>query len=289
MTLARGVCDQSQRQWLGAPAPAKLNLFLRVTGRRADGYHTLQTLFTFLDYGDTLDVMVTEDGSIGRQSPVIGVREEDDLSLRAARLLQQEAQVSQGAQLRLYKHIPVGGGLGGGSSDAATTLLVLNRLWGLRWEPWRLAQLGLKLGADVPVFVWGQTALATGVGEELTPLTVPERWYLVVSPGVFVSTAAVFAAPDLTRNSNPVKIRDFSEGITGNDLQPVVERLYPEVARLLRWLGKFGEAHMSGSGSCCFLVFSTAAEAQQVKSRLPSDYRGFVARGRQCHPLFHEV
>ncbi len=276
---------KTERAWWQAPAPAKLNLFLKVTGQRADGYHTLQTLFTFVDFGDTLDCEVLDSGRIERAEMIPGVPEAQDLTLKAARLLQERAGVTSGARLRLHKRIPIGGGLGGGSSDAATTLLVLNQLWGIHWARSRLARLGLELGADVPVFVGGESALAEGVGEALVPVLVPERWYVIGTPGVSVSTRAVFSSPDLTRNSLPVKIRDFSGRKIGNDLEPVVRRMHPEVARLLDWMGKFGAARMSGSGSCCFLDFLTCHEANQVLKRFPPEYQGFVARGRQGHPL----
>ncbi|KXW59418.1 4-(cytidine 5'-diphospho)-2-C-methyl-D-erythritol kinase [Ferrovum myxofaciens] len=276
---------KSEGAWWQAPAPAKLNLFLKVTGRRADGYHTLQTLFTFLDFGDTLDCEVLDSGRIERAEMIPGVPEVQDLTLKAARLLQEQAGVRLGARLRLHKRIPIGGGLGGGSSDAATTLLVLNQLWGIHWARARLARLGLELGADVPVFIGGESALAEGVGEALAPVPVPERWYVIGVPGVSVSTQAVFSSPDLTRNSLPVKIRDFSGRKIGNDLEPVVRRMHPEVARLLDWMGEFGVARMSGSGGCCFLDFLTCHEANQVLKRFPPEYRGFVARGRQGHPL----
>lgn len=271
--------------WLQAPAPAKLNLFLRVTGRRADGYHELQTLFTFLDFGDSLAFKNREDGVIERLSGPEEVSADQDLSLRAARLLQKTAGVSLGMSLRLIKRLPMGGGLGGGSSDAATTLLVLNRLWGLDWSRQRLASLGLQLGADVPVFVHGASALACGIGEDLQPVDVPPRWYLVVFPGVSVATAAVFSAPDLTRNSIPVTIRDFSGRGIGNDLVEVACRLQPKVGRLMAWLGQYGEARMSGSGSCCYLDFEHEFEAHQVYRLMPEGYQGFVARGLLHHPL----
>lgn len=271
--------------WLNAPAPAKLNLFLRVTGRRADGYHELQTLFTFLDFGDSLAFKSREDGVIERQSGPEEVSADQDLSLRAARLLQKTADVALGVSMRLTKRLPMGGGLGGGSSDAATTLLVLNRLWGLDWTRQRLASLGLQLGADVPVFVHGASALARGIGEDLQPVDVPPRWYLVVSPGVSVATAAVFSAPDLTRNSIPVTIRDFSGRGIGNDLVKVACRLQPKVGRLMAWLGQYGEVRMSGSGSCCYLDFEHEFEAHQVYRLMPEGYQGFVARGLLYHPL----
>ncbi len=232
------------------PAPAKLNLFLHVTGRRSDGYHTLQTLFTFVDYGDTLDFVRTEDGEIRQRHPLPGIPAQEDLCIRAAQLLQQAGGVRYGAVIGIDKKIPLGGGLGGGSSDAATTLLALNRLWGLGWERARLAALGLRLGADVPVFVGGHAAFAEGIGERLTPFRVPECWYLIAHPGIAIPTREIFEDPDLTRDSIPVKMCDFSAGFGRNDLQPVVVRRYPRVARLLEWLGSWGDARINGSEAC---------------------------------------
>lgn len=278
--------ERGSQSWSGAPAPAKLNLFLRVLGRRADGYHELQTLFVFLDHGDSLDVTVSEGPAIERAGAALsGVEIGQDLTIRAAKLLREAAGVSLGARIRLHKRLPMGAGLGGGSSDAATTLLVLNRLWGLDWGRERLASLALSLGADVPVFVGGRAALAQGIGEQLTPVEVPKYWYLVVFPGVSLATAAVFSAPDLTRNSIPVKIRDFSGRGIGNDLESVACRLAPDIQQLLVWLSRYGEARMSGSGSCCFVDFSKASEAYHAQHQLPAKYQSFVARGLSYHPL----
>ncbi|MDE1941633.1 MAG: 4-(cytidine 5'-diphospho)-2-C-methyl-D-erythritol kinase [Betaproteobacteria bacterium] len=271
--------------YAGLPAPAKLNLFLHVTGRRSDGYHTLQTLFTFLDYGDALDFSILPDGQVRRLGDDPGFPEQDDLCIKAARLLKEQSGVAAGAGIRLTKRIPVGGGLGGGSSDAATTLVALNHLWGIGWERSRLAALGLRLGADVPVFVEGRAAFAEGVGERLTPCRVPESWYLVACPAVAISTREIFAAPELTRDSIPVKMCDFSAGFGHNDLQPVVVQRYPQVASLLQWLGQWGDARMTGSGSCCFVPFAEGAEAREALGRLPPEYTGFVARGMNQHPL----
>lgn len=268
------------------PAPAKLNLFLHVTGRRADGYHTLQTVFQFLDYADELTFAVTDDGRITRATPVPGVSEEQDLTLRAARLLKERCDVTKGAQIRLAKRLPVGGGLGGGSSDAATTLLALNELWGARLPIPELALLGLKLGADVPVFVHGHAAWAEGIGEILTPVEPEEAWYLVVVPPVQVSTAQVFADPELTRYSPPLTIRDFHEGRgLRNDLEPVVRSRYPEVDRAMRLLAEYGAPRMSGSGGCVFLKLRDADQGKQILERIPKPFTGFVARGLNRHPL----
>lgn len=268
------------------PAPAKLNLFLHVTGRRADGYHLLQSVFRFVDYGDTVWLRPREDGQIRRLEDIPGVPEAEDMTVRAARLLQQEARCALGADIRLEKRLPMGGGLGGGSSDAATVLLGLNRLWGLGLPRLRLQELALRLGADVPVFVFGQSAFAEGVGEVLTPAALPPAWYVVLIPPVSVATAGVFAAPELTRNTPPIKIADFLSGVGRNDLQPVVEKKYPEVARYLAWLGKFGDARMTGSGACVFLTVDNEDRARSILQELPRDMQGFVARGLDKHPLF---
>lgn len=272
------------------PAPAKLNLFLHVTGRRPDGYHTLQTLFQFLDIGDELRFDLTRDGRIARANILPGVPEDRDLCVRAARLLQAASGTTRGAVIHLDKHLPLGGGLGGGSSDAATTLLALNELWGCGFTPEALAALGLKLGADVPVFVRGHAAWAEGVGEELTPAEPPERWVVVLVPAVNVSTAEVFAVYDreldLTPHSPAITIRDFHAGRGRNDLEPVVRRLYPEVDNALKWLGNFGDARMTGSGACVFLTVANEATGRAILAQCPAALAGgFVARGRNVHPL----
>lgn len=267
------------------PAPGKLNLMLRVVGRRADGYHLLQTVFRFLDYGDTLGFRVRADGVIARVNEVAGVPAGEDLSLRAARLLQQASGTRLGADIALEKRLPLGGGLGGGSSDAATTLLALNRLWGTRLARERLQQLALELGADVPAFVFGENAFAGGVGERLTPLALPPAWYLVLVPPVAVPTARIFAHPELKRDSKPIKMQRFSVGQAGNDLEPVVCREYPEVARHLAWLRQFAPAWVTGSGSCVFSAFPTESAARQVWARAPAGMQGFIAQGLARHPL----
>lgn len=268
------------------PAPAKLNLFLHVIGRRADGYHLLQSVFRFVDHADTVWLGVREDGHICRLQDIPGVPAERDLTVRAARLLQQESGCMLGVDIRLEKRLPMGGGLGGGSSDAATVLLGLNHLWGLGLSRRRLQELGLRLGADVPVFVFGQSAFAEGVGEELTPVALPPAWYVVLVPPVSVATADVFSASELTRNTPPIKIADFLSGAGRNDLQPAVVNKYPEVARHLDWLGRFGEARMTGSGACVFLAVEDEAGARAILRELPRDMQGFVARGLDRHPLF---
>jgi 4-diphosphocytidyl-2-C-methyl-D-erythritol kinase len=268
------------------PAPAKLNLLLQVTGRRVDGYHLLHTVFRFIDFGDRLAFTLRNDGAITRSNPLPGVAAEQDLTVRAARLLQRVGKVSQGVEIRLDKQLPLGGGLGGGSSDAATTLLALNRLWGVHLRRTELQQLALELGADVPVFVFGEAALATGVGEQLQPLALPLAWYLVLLPPVAVSTAEIFQAADLKRDSNPIRIPAFSVVCGPNDLEPVVCQRYPEVARHLAWLRQFGSAAMTGSGAAVFAGFENAEAAQRVHQQLPADMRGVVARGLDRHPLW---
>ncbi len=276
---------------LTCPAPAKLNLFLHVVGRRADGYHLLQTLFRFIDLNDTLHFTLRDDGEVRRLNEVKNVPPEQDLCVRAARLLQQATGCKLGVDIELEKRIPMGGGLGGGSSDAATTLLALNRLWNLGLSRERLMQLGLTLGADVPVFVFGENAFAEGVGEQLLAFPLPDAWYVVLTPPVHVPTAQIFTHPELTRNTISMTMRalpigqDFRSGQFGNDLQAVACKLYPEVAEHLAWLARFAPALMTGSGACVFAGFATEAEAQAVLQQLPNTMRGFVARGLQQHPL----
>ncbi len=276
---------------LTCPAPAKLNLFLHVVGRRSDGYHLLQTLFRFIDLHDTLRFTLREDGAVCRVNSLEGVPPEQDLCVRAARLLQQAGNCNLGVDIELEKRIPMGGGLGGGSSDAATTLLALNRLWELNLSREQLMRLGLILGADVPVFVFGDNAFAEGVGERLQSYALPEAWYVVLSPPVHVPTAQIFNQPELTRNTISITIRalptgcGFKTGLFGNDLQPVACKLYPEIGQHLAWLEQFSPALMTGSGACVFAEFSTEAEAKEVLRQLPEKMRGFVARGLQQHPL----
>ena len=270
------------------PAPAKLNLFLHVVGRRQDGYHLLQTAFRFIDYGDELSFAVRADGEIHHTNPLPGVAPENDLSVRAARALQQEAGCRQGVDIGIVKRLPMGGGLGGGSSDAATTLIALNRLWGTRLSRARLQQLALKLGADVPVFVFGRNAFAEGIGEQLSVLSLPPAWYLILVPELAVSTTEIFSAAELTRNTNAITIAAFSVGQGRNDLEPVVCRRYPLVARHLEWLYRYGDARMTGSGACVFCAFGDEAQARRALSELPAGMHGFVARGLDRHPLWLE-
>ncbi|MDR0481115.1 MAG: 4-(cytidine 5'-diphospho)-2-C-methyl-D-erythritol kinase [Gallionellaceae bacterium] len=270
---------------LTCPAPAKLNLFLHVVGRRDDGYHLLQTQFCFIDLCDTLHFSLRDDGVVNRLGGLDGVPPEQDLCVRAARLLQRETGCRLGVDIALEKRIPMGGGLGGGSSDAATTLLALNKLWELDLSREKLMQLGLTLGADVPVFIFGENAFAEGVGERLQIYPAPDACYVVLFPPVQVATAAVFSRPELTRNTNSITIRALPTAHLTNDLQPVVCSLYPEVARHLAWLSQFAEAKMTGSGACVFAGFATEQEARDVLAQLPPDMRGVVARGLPRHPL----
>jgi 4-diphosphocytidyl-2-C-methyl-D-erythritol kinase len=267
-------------------APAKLNLSLLVTGRRSDGYHLLQTVFRLIDFGDELRIAVRDDGRIVRTIDLPGVAVEDDLTVRAARLLQQAAGTTHGADIALSKRLPLGGGLGGGSSDAATVLLALNRLWRLDWPRPHLQELALTLGADVPFFVFGENALGTGIGEQLTALKLPPAWYVVLLPQVSVATARVFQDADLIRNSIPLTIPPFSFAAGRNDLEVVVCRHYPEVLRHLDWLQQQGAARMTGSGACVFAEFGSAAAAHAVLARLPATMRGVVASGLDRHPLW---
>ncbi len=267
------------------PAPAKVNLFLHILGRRPDGYHELQTAFQFLDRVDLLSFRVRADGVIRRASDLPGVDPEQDLVVRAARALRDACGTPKGAEIAVTKRIPLGGGLGGGSSDAATTLAALNLLWGLDLSKNELTEIGLGLGADVPIFLYGHAAWAEGVGERLTRIDPDESWYLMVEPGCSVSTAAVFAHPQLTRDSSPMKIASFIITSARNDCETVVRSSYPEVAAALDWLAAEGTAHLTGTGACVFSRCATQAEAQARLARLPARWRGFVARGLNRSPL----
>ena len=267
------------------PAPAKLNLFLHVTGRRTDGYHELQTVFQLVDLADTIAIRVREDGAIERPEGPAGVPADSDLAVRAARALKRASGTPLGASLRVLKRIPQGGGLGGGSSDAATTLLALNELWGCGLARDHLAALGLPLGADVPVFIKGLSAWGEGIGERLTPVELPERWYLIIHPGCAVSTGSVFQSPELTRNSPVITIRDFFESGGRNDCEPVVRRLCPEVGEALDWLGRFAPARLTGTGSCVFAAYGSAIEAERVAARVPDRWTSAVARGLNASPV----
>ena len=268
------------------PAPAKLNLFLHVVGRRDDGYHLLQTLFRLVDHGDALRFAPRADGDVRLATPLPGVPPDSDLTVRAARLLQAETGCRQGVEIAVDKHLPMGGGLGGGSSDAATVLLALNHLWQLGLPRSRLQQIGLTLGADVPVFVGGRNAFAEGVGEALQPLDLPPAWYVVLEPPVAVPTAAIFGAPELKRDTAPMAVADWAPGVGGNDLQAVAVARFPPVADHLRWLAGYGDARMSGSGACVFAEFGTPQAAQAVLDELPATLVGWVAAGLERHPLW---
>jgi 4-diphosphocytidyl-2-C-methyl-D-erythritol kinase len=273
-------------QVLAWPAPAKLNLFLHVTGRRPDGYHELQTVFQFLDTGDRLWFEILDQPVIELLGGLPGIAPGEDLIERAARLLGDRTGCQRGARIRLEKRLPAGGGLGGGSSDAATTLVALNALWDLGLDESKLAELGLTLGADVPVFVHGSAAWAEGVGEKLTPLPqLEEPWYLVVNPQVSVSTAEIFSDPGLTRNGPSLKIPAFLSGAGVNHLESVVVRRYPEVGKALNWLSKHQPAQMTGSGACVFARCADRQHAETILAQLPAPWTGFVARGRNRSPL----
>jgi 4-diphosphocytidyl-2-C-methyl-D-erythritol kinase len=276
-------------------APAKLNLFLHVVGRRPDGYHLLQTVFQLLDHGDLLDFHLRDDGLIRRITDVPGVPEDADLVVRAARLLQAELQAMHpgralpGADIAVTKRLPMGGGLGGGSSDAATTLLALNHLWQAGKTREELMQLGLALGADVPFFLFGRNAFAEGIGEQLTPVAGLDCWFVVIEPGVSVPTPAIFCSPELTRDSKLVTIPDFSEGLQNgfgkNDLQTVAAKLFPEVAAAISWLAQYGKARMTGSGACVFMPCDSEAQADRVLAAAPERWKAWKARGIGQHPL----
>jgi 4-diphosphocytidyl-2-C-methyl-D-erythritol kinase len=271
------------------PAPAKLNLFLHILGRRPDGYHELQTCFQFIDLCDEITIEVRADGQIRRALDIPGLPESADLCLRAAHALKEATGSRLGADIRLLKRIPIGGGLGGGSSDAATCLVALNHVWDLHLPTEKLAVLGLKLGADVPVFVHGRVAWAEGVGERLTPLYPPlapiEHNYLILKPNVFVSTAEVFQDPELTRNSAPITIHGFLASGGRNDCLGVVRHRYPEVAQALDWLSLFGSARLTGTGACVFLACETMDLGQELMRRMPTEFVGFLARGLNDSPL----
>lgn len=271
------------------PAPAKLNLMLHILGRRADGYHELQTLFQFLDFGDELGFALRSDGEIHLHTPIDGVPHDSNLIVRAARMLQQHANCTQGADIWLDKRLPMGGGIGGGSSDAATTLLGLNHLWRLGCSEEQLATLGLSLGADVPVFVRGHAAFAEGVGEKLQPVTLSEPWFLVAIPQVLVSTAEIFSDPELTRDTPPIKVRSLLEGGGRNDCQPVVTKRYSEVRNALILLNKFVPTRLTGTGACVFGSFPNQDDADKVARQLPATLPSFIAQGRNISMLHRKL
>ncbi|PPD56935.1 MAG: 4-(cytidine 5'-diphospho)-2-C-methyl-D-erythritol kinase [Methylotenera sp.] len=286
-------------------APAKINLFLHITGRRADGYHTLQSVFELLDFYDIIRVKSNPSGQISRINAIPNVPESQDLTVRAAIALQKATGCRQGADLHIEKHIPMGGGLGGGSSDAATVLMALNHLWQLHLTRAQLMQIGLTLGADVPVFIFGQTAWAEGIGELLSPMNLPsqaiklqqEPYYVVLTPNIHVTTAQVFTHPRLTRDTKPLKIADFSSGTFDhlnsrcfkNDLEYIVCELFPAVASTLKWLNQFGDAKMSGSGASVFVMVKTKQIADELIAKKPANTSGFIAKGLNKHPHYDLV
>ncbi|MDF2179386.1 4-(cytidine 5'-diphospho)-2-C-methyl-D-erythritol kinase [Aliiglaciecola sp. CAU 1673] len=267
------------------PSPAKLNLFLHILGRREDGYHRLQSLFQLLDQGDSLQFEVTDDSQIQLVTPIPGVPDEDNLVVKAARLLQKHGKGTKGCRIYLDKKLPMGGGIGGGSSNAATTLLALDHLWQLDLGIDKLAEIGLRLGADVPVFVRGHTAFAEGVGEHLYPVSQPGLWYLVVSPGIHVATKDIFTHPDLPRNTPPLRWQDYQFESTHNDCQELVCKLHPKVAKILQWLLEYAPSRMTGTGSCLFAVFPDKVQAERLLAALPEGCRGFVAQGVNYSPV----
>ena len=285
------------------PAPAKLNLFLHVNGRRADGYHLLQTVFQLIDHGDTLHFELRDDDAIRRVTDLPGVPEESDLIIRAARLLQAEVlrrtgALPRGVDIAIDKVLPMGGGLGGGSSDAATTLMALNSLWQAGLSKEELMALGLPLGADIPFFIFGETAFAEGVGEAMRPVNAPDCWYVVIEPGVAVPTAAIFCSEHLTRDTPVVIITDFSshlenrnglKGFGKNDLQQVATKLFPPVAEAIEWLSAYGDARMTGSGACVFSAVATEAEADAVLAKVPAKWRAWKAKALNRHPIIAKL
>ena len=278
-----------QKDALVLPSPAKLNLMLHILGRREDGYHELQTLFQFLDYGDEMTFSVREDGEIRLLTEFAGVPHDHNLIVKAARQLQAQSGCTLGIDIHIDKILPMGGGIGGGSSNAATTLLGLNHLWGLDWSEDQLAALGLNLGADVPVFVRGHAAFAEGVGEKLSPEYPEEPWYVVLVPQVSVSTAEIFSHPLLTRNSLPIKVRPVPKGNSRNDCEAVVTELYPDVRKALNLLGKYTEAKLTGTGSCIFGAFPNEADADKVLHLLADTLTGFVAKGSNVSMLHRKL
>ena len=274
---------------LALNSPAKLNLMLHITGRRGDGYHLLQTVFQFIDLCDRMVFSVTEDGTITRIESNSPVPENEDISLYAAQVLQQRANLSQGVEISISKRIPIGGGLGGGSSNAATTLLALNRLWGLGLSVAELAEIGLELGADVPFFVTGYSAWATGIGEQLSRVELPEPWQLIIDPGIVVSTAKIFAAQELTRNCDAITIRAFLEGSGTNVCQPVACSLYPEIQQAIDWLGHYSATRMTGTGACVFAPFDSLEQAESVKLRVPEHWDSFIGKAMNLNPVHQQL
>ncbi|MBO9488930.1 4-(cytidine 5'-diphospho)-2-C-methyl-D-erythritol kinase [Endozoicomonas sp. G2_1] len=270
-------------------SPAKINLFLHVIGRRPDGYHNLQTVFQFLDYGDQITITPTENGKLSLLTKFEGVAEQDNLIIKAAKALQTAADCSLGAEISIEKKLPMGGGLGGGSSNAATVLVALNQLWQLDYSKQELADIGLALGADVPIFVHGYAAFAEGVGEQLTPVAPPEYWYLVTKPKVSISTVSVFTSVDLPRNTPHISASEWSMANTHNDCQTMVTKHYPEVANLYAWLIEYAPSRMTGTGACIFSYFETEQAAREVEKLLPPGIESFVAKGLNHSPLVDQM
>tara|TARA_B110000977_G_scaffold193577_1_gene268743 strand:+ start:2978 stop:3826 length:849 start_codon:yes stop_codon:yes gene_type:complete len=267
-----------------APAPAKLNLFLHIIGRRPDSYHELQTVFQLLDYGDELQFELTNDSIISLIDNLNDVATIDNLVYRAAAVLQQHTNSNYGVTIKLHKNLPPGSGLGGGSSDAATTLLALNKLWQCGLSVSELAAIGLILGADIPVFIHGRTAWAEGIGEKLTPIVIPPKWYLVIHPQIMVSTAAIFSHKNLTRNSQAITLAAFLEGQGRNDCESVVRNTYPAVDKALNWLSQYAKPSLTGTGACIFAEFSDKETAEAVLANLPATWQGFIACGVNLSP-----
>lgn len=280
---------RSDETGLGWPAPAKLNLMLRILGRRPDGYHSLQTVFQFIDLCDYLSFNITDNPDIRLKTPLPGVPEQQDLCVRAARIMQKQGGSLAGVEIDVEKNLPIGGGLGGGSSDAATTLLALNELWDLHFPQDKMMKLGLELGADVPVFIKGQAAWAEGVGEILTPVELCEAWYVVLLPDCHVSTAAVFGSAELTRNNDPVTISRFISGWRKNDCLPVVTEMYQQVKLALEELSAFGEAKLTGTGACVFAAFDSEDRAGQVASSISGRWKVFLSKGLNRSPLLDRL
>ena len=271
------------------PAPAKLNLFLRITGRRADGYHNLQTLFQLLDYGDQLKITACKNPNIVLTSSLDNIPAEENLIVRAARALQEATNCSWGCEIQLDKKLPMGAGLGGGSSNAATTLVGLNLLWQCGLTQEQLAVIGRQLGADIPVFIAGNSAFAEGIGDQLTPVELPKNWYLVVTPPIKVSTEEIFSHPQLTRNSPPIKIRALLEAQYRNDCQLVVEAMYPQVKEVLKWLQRFPNPLMTGTGASAFCRFDDELLARQALAEVPQQWSAFIARGVNISSLHNQM
>ena len=269
------------------PSPAKLNLFLHINGRRDDGYHFLQSVFQMLDYGDQLAFELAEE--IVLATSILGVADEDNLVFKAASLLQSYSGINKGCKIHLRKRLPMGGGVGGGSSNAATTLLVLNKLWNTKLNSVELCELGLQLGADVPVFINGQTTFAEGVGELFTKIEAPCMWYVVVHPNIHVSTQAIFTRADLPRNTAKISVDEYRFNNTHNDCQQIVCNAHPEVASLLQWLLQFAPSRMTGTGACVFAQFESKHEAERTLAKLPDRWSGFVAKGVQTSPLIKQL